>query len=89
MEAYQERVVKERDELHTKLTALTAFLAGDSAKALSARDLSHLVHQRRAMLEYCDILDTRIHCFTSDIIPVPIIDVPDSQPVIPKWKDAK
>lgn len=66
MEAWQERVVSERSELNTKLSALSAFISRQNPAfvSLSAEDQDILRRQRDAMLEYSDILAERIERFS-------------------------
>lgn len=63
MEDWQERVVKERDELNTRLAALNAFVVTEGFKSLSTKAQGLLHGQGYYMKHYLDILDTRIKEF--------------------------
>ncbi len=61
---WQKRVIAERDELKIKLDALTAFIRGPGFAALDHENIYLLCEQQIVMIEYLDILDTRIQLFT-------------------------
>jgi len=64
MEAHQQRVVDEHEELDAKLEKLHVFIEDSSIfKNLDKIDRRHLVDQRAAMTVYRDILRRRIERF--------------------------
>lgn len=66
MDAYQQRVVDEKDELDRRLVKLRAFIDGpDTYAQLPTEDRKLLWQQWQAMLEYSDILGQRIARFAS------------------------
>lgn len=64
MEAYQMRVIEERNELAEKLGRLTEFLATKMFDDLEDADAILLSVQRKEMAAYLDTLDCRIKRFT-------------------------
>ena len=63
MEDYQQRVVKEKEELDEKLSKLTLFLQSDATYHLPRVHLDLLFSQKDAMEEYSDVLRQRITLF--------------------------
>lgn len=63
MEAYQERVIKEKAELDAKLEKLDHFLAGEVAKTIPREERDRLVRQLGHMQSYADVLGERIKNF--------------------------
>ena len=63
MQAHQQRVVDERDQLAEKLTRLNSFIGGDIVKGLPVEERIRLARQAGAMKEYLDILNDRINAF--------------------------
>jgi hypothetical protein len=63
MEAYQERVITERDQLSDKINKLRTFLLGAQFAGLPLADRHLLKRQFLVMEEYRDILNERIHAF--------------------------
>lgn len=63
MEAYQERVVVERNELTEKISAFGGFLYGKIFESLDVAEQNRLVQQYRIMRLYRDILTKRILFF--------------------------
>lgn len=60
---YQERVVKERDELSERTVKLQAFIGGPSWEGVNAEERNRLERQLRAMTAYLAVLDERIAAF--------------------------
>lgn len=60
---WQQRVIKERDELAERLSKLNAFINNDSFEALLAEDQVLLAAQRSVMQELEVILTRRIKRF--------------------------
>ena len=63
MPAYQSRVIAERNELETRLDALTTFLGSVTFERLPEAEQLRLVRQSGAMVAYSDILAERIAAF--------------------------
>jgi len=63
MEEYQERVVKEREELNEKLEKLNSFIEGKGFNDLKPEDRDLLQRQRAVMRRYVQILTKRINRF--------------------------
>lgn len=64
MQAHQERVVAESNELRERLTKLTAFISGnDTFQKLDPKDQNLMRLQRDVMGEYLDILGQRVARF--------------------------
>ena len=63
MEAWQERVIAERQDLDVKIVKLSTFIGSPSFVALPGMDQRLLREQRGAMSEYSDILQQRIDRF--------------------------
>ena len=64
MEAHQQRVVQERDDLQEKLTYLQIFICQSHAfDDLGDDEKSRLRNQAEIMDEYSDILSARIAAF--------------------------
>jgi hypothetical protein len=65
MQAHQERVVAESNELRERLTKLTAFInTSENFETLAEEDQTLLIRQQRLMGEYLDTLGERIARFT-------------------------
>jgi hypothetical protein len=60
VEAYQERVVAEREELQQKWSKLGTFLGGTQYQALPEEEQQRLRRQHAVMGEYLAILTSRI-----------------------------
>ena len=60
---HQRRVIAERDELDTKVQALSAFLDSDSRPLVDPAELSRMSTQMYHMRQYLWILDARIAAF--------------------------
>jgi hypothetical protein len=63
MEAFQERVVKEKKELDNRLEKLRMFLENNASAKLPEQEQVRLTKQGRIMTEYSDILQERIDSF--------------------------
>jgi hypothetical protein len=63
MEAYQDRVITERDELSEKINKLRTFLGGSVFSTLSIEERRRMTMQYLAMAAYRDALNERIHAF--------------------------
>lgn len=63
MKPYQERVIKEKEELVDKVIALEKFMEGNTYRDLPLAERDRLSKQREIMLEYFGILDERIAAF--------------------------
>lgn len=66
MEPYQQRVVKERDELDTKLIALFTFTQSKQFQQLRETDQELLLEQLGVMRHYLRILDSRLMRFKAN-----------------------
>ena len=66
MEAYQERVVTECDELTERLGKLVAFIGSPTARELDEQTLVPMLHQASIMLELQRVLVLRIRGFDTD-----------------------
>lgn len=64
LEAWQERMMTEREELHTKLVALGQFIGASAFAQLPQQEQDRLWRQRRAMTEYATVLQERIEAWT-------------------------
>ncbi len=60
---YQERVIKEKDELQEKIDKLKGFIDSDSIKKLDDANCHALLEQYEVMIDYRDILLARIDLF--------------------------
>lgn len=60
---YQRRVVEEKRELDTRITALRAFLDSDTSDGVPSAEKSRLGRQLTAMMLYAETLDERIGAF--------------------------
>jgi hypothetical protein len=60
MQAYQSRVVVERDELARKFENLNRFLNSGACLTVPTPELKRLARQRLAMRLYLDVLEERI-----------------------------
>lgn len=63
MQAYQERVVIEKEELQDKLVKLLAFFQTPTFSGLSETERSRLRNQARFMDGYAAVLEERIAAF--------------------------
>ncbi|KKN75787.1 hypothetical protein LCGC14_0376630 [marine sediment metagenome] len=63
MEAYQERVVEEAQELEKKLVKLVAFCRTKRFEALSSAEQCRMIRQRLLMTRYGEVLGERIEAF--------------------------
>jgi hypothetical protein len=63
MEAFQQRVVDERNEVQERRMKLTAFLGGGIFEKLPIAEQNRLIHQARIMEQYVDVLSERIEAF--------------------------
>lgn len=64
MEAYQERVIEEKQELDKKIEKLVLFINSDKFLSLSREDAALLLDQQIAMTTYSQILKERIARFS-------------------------
>ena len=60
LKPYQDRVVNEKQELDTKIQALSSFMLGEATRNLHIDELSLLAAQLYVMREYSNILGNRI-----------------------------
>lgn len=63
MEAYQERVVAEKDEANDRMEKLKAFLFTDTFRALPVDEQGRLVRQEFILQLYVQVLVERIAAF--------------------------
>jgi len=63
MEDYQNRVIKEYDELKDKIVKLRAFISGTAYYQLGFNQKQLLQRQLKIMIRYATILDERIKFF--------------------------
>ena len=63
MEAYQNRVVDELNELKVKLIALRSFNDDSSRSTMSIRNKKLMLEQERHMTNYAHVLSDRIDSF--------------------------
>lgn len=63
MQPYQQRVVDEKAELDTKITALNNFIPTQNFTSLDSDNKTLLVTQLNTMREYSNILADRISLF--------------------------
>ncbi len=63
MEDYQERVVREKEQLDEKIAKLTAFIGGTTFVSLPDAERSRLSIQLQHMNGYSEILGQRIAAF--------------------------
>ena len=66
LQAYQERVVVERDELEEKLSKLENFLQQPRPNVIG-EEWARLIRQRDAMQSYAIVLQERIDYFNGDL----------------------
>lgn len=64
MQAYQQRVVIEREALSEKIAALVTFLDSKLSHTLPVAELRRLDIQKHAMIIYESVLMERIEAFT-------------------------
>lgn len=64
MEAWQERVLQEHEELNTRIDRLITFISREHFIELAYPQRELLVKQLRAMLEYKFILKERVRSFS-------------------------
>lgn len=65
MQAYQERVVEEKNELDIKIEKLTTFLKGEAYDKLNPAEQGRMAKQLDIMRSYSDVLGDRIRAFVS------------------------
>lgn len=63
LQPYQQRVVTERDELQTKLDALSRFIDSDFFDTLPNAEQGRLQRQKLIMIDYVAVLNERIAAF--------------------------
>lgn len=63
MQAHQERVVTERNELQDKINKLGSFFSNPIFRDLSTDEQNRLTKQHKLMKEYRDVLNERIAIF--------------------------
>jgi len=63
MEAYQERVVAEKEELDEKLSKLKAFTESEQFQSVPADEQGRMNRQHAAMEDYSNVLGERIANF--------------------------
>lgn len=63
MRKYQERVIKEREDLRTKIRKLSEFIGGDRYNKTPAPEQNRMIRQREIMKEYDKVLTERIEAF--------------------------
>lgn len=65
LQPHQQRVVTERDELQTKLGALSRFIDSELFDTLPHAEQGRLQRQKLIMIEYVAVLNERIAAFTA------------------------
>lgn len=65
LQPHQQRVVTERDELQTKLTALSKFIDSDIFDTLPSAEQGRLQRQKLIMIDYVAVLNERIAAWGS------------------------
>lgn len=63
MEVHQLRVVNERFDLNEKIEKLTNFFDTETYQGLDHSEQRRLIKQQGIMIEYRDVLDSRIEAF--------------------------
>ncbi len=63
MEAFIERIVVEKDELHDKVTKLENFINGEKFKELKGLEQVYLKEQLKFMKGYLSVLRQRINFY--------------------------
>lgn len=63
---YQERVMKEANELNDKINKLRIFIGSDTFILLTKKERDLLHHQYNIMNTYSDILSDRIELFSEE-----------------------
>lgn len=63
MEAYQSRVIEEKQELDFKLTKIHAFISSQQFQAVNQAEQERLKRQFQAMSTYSQVLGERIAAF--------------------------
>lgn len=63
MEAYQDRVVKEKEDLDNKICSLFRFIGSGTFNGLSDEEKRRLKRQKISMEGYSDVLAERIQTF--------------------------
>lgn len=66
MVEYQERVVKERDNLVARKAALVSFMTSEAFATVDDAEKKRMQHQEVVMGEYIQILDDRINNFPNE-----------------------
>lgn len=64
MQAFQQRVIDEKNELDERLQKLVAFIAKPAFEDLPPDERQRMIRQRRIMQDYSDVLGERIKCFS-------------------------
>lgn len=67
MEAFQERVIDEKLEVDTRLSALNKFRASKQHATLPEAEQQRLYRQKLAMENYSSVLSERINAFTTEV----------------------
>lgn len=65
MEAHQERVLEEKNELDIKREKLRDFFGTDKFKSLDVRERDRMTRQYNHMTDYSKVLQERITAFNS------------------------
>lgn len=65
-ETFFDRLLREHNELHTRLTSLQVFIDSESFDRLPAEQKSLLIEQRTYMNNYREVLDARIQAIKQD-----------------------
>ena len=68
MDAWQERVIEEKNELDEKIRKLSAFLQSANVNLLNSTDRRLLTEQHVFMRYYSYILGERISLFEGDVL---------------------
>jgi hypothetical protein len=63
MEAYQERVVLEKNELDEKISKLSTFISSEKFSSVKEDEVNRLRNQLSIMIDYSNILGERISNF--------------------------
>ena len=63
MEQYQQRVVKEKEELDEKVSKLQAFIGSERFNSVEADEANRMRNQLPVMMDYSNILGERITNF--------------------------
>ena len=63
MELYQERVIKEKEELDEKVSKLQAFVGSERFNSVESDEANRMRNQLSVMIDYSTILGDRISNF--------------------------